>query len=209
MSPTAHGLGFEVLICDPREGYAHDWNPAAVRFVHGMPDDAVLAIEPDAHTAVVALTHDPRLDDMALLTALQSEAFYVGALGSRVNSEAQGAPARWALASAGAAPARPHRAAHRQPHAGGNRPVADGRGGGAEEWRPGAEPVGAAALCLSAGCLVPVSAPSCSPRGRAAVTARPVVRTSCWRRASAMRRCRRCSPPRWRTCAASPSGCWW
>ncbi|MFR0308865.1 XdhC family protein, partial [Escherichia coli] len=73
--------------CDPREGYAHDWNPAAVRFVPGMPDDAVLAIEPDAHTAIVALTHDPRLDDMALLTALQSEAFYVGALGSRVNSE--------------------------------------------------------------------------------------------------------------------------
>ena len=52
-----------------------------------MPDDAVLAIEPDAHTAIVALTHDPRLDDMALLTALQSEAFYVGALGSRINSE--------------------------------------------------------------------------------------------------------------------------
>tara|TARA_Y100001951_G_scaffold103704_1_gene113162 strand:+ start:610 stop:1581 length:972 start_codon:yes stop_codon:yes gene_type:complete len=86
VADLAHGLGFEVLICDPREGYAHDWD-AAVRFVPGMPDDAVLAIEPDAHTAIVALTHDPRLDDMALLTALQSEAFYVGALGSRVNSE--------------------------------------------------------------------------------------------------------------------------
>ena len=83
----ASGLGFEVLICDPREGYGHDWGGTAVRFVAGMPDDAVLAIEPDAHTAIVALTHDPRLDDMALLTALQSDAFYVGALGSRVNSE--------------------------------------------------------------------------------------------------------------------------
>lgn len=83
----AVGLGFEVLICDPREGYDHDWSDTPVRFVSGMPDDAVLAIEPDAHTAIVALTHDPRLDDMALLTALQSEAFYVGALGSRVNSE--------------------------------------------------------------------------------------------------------------------------
>jgi len=83
----AAGLGFEVLICDPREGYDHDWSDTAVRFVPGMPDDAVLAIEPDAHTAIVALTHDPRLDDMALLTALQSDAFYVGALGSRVNSE--------------------------------------------------------------------------------------------------------------------------
>ncbi len=87
VADLAHGLGFEVLICDPREGYAHDWDAAAVRFVPGMPDDAVLAIEPDAHTAIVALTHDPRLDDMALLTALQSDAFYVGALGSRVNSE--------------------------------------------------------------------------------------------------------------------------
>ncbi|HCW96085.1 MAG TPA: hypothetical protein DHU88_10235, partial [Pseudomonas sp.] len=47
------------------------------------------AIEPDAHTAIVALTHDPRLDDMALLTALDSAAFYVGALGSRRNSEAR------------------------------------------------------------------------------------------------------------------------
>lgn len=83
----AVGLGFEVLICDPREGYDHDWSDTAVRFVPGMPDDAVLAIEPDAHTAIVALTHDPRLDDMALLTALQSDAFYVGALGSRANSE--------------------------------------------------------------------------------------------------------------------------
>ena len=83
----AAGLGFEVLICDPREGYDHDWSDTAVRFVPGMPDDAVLAVEPDAHTAIVALTHDPRLDDMALLTALQSDAFYVGALGSRVNSE--------------------------------------------------------------------------------------------------------------------------
>ena len=82
----AIGLGFEVLICDPREAYNQDWPVAGVRFVDGMPDDAVLAIEPDAHTAIVALTHDPRLDDMALLTALESDAFYVGALGSRGNS---------------------------------------------------------------------------------------------------------------------------
>lgn len=81
----AAALEFEVLVCDPRAAYAHDW-PAPVRFVPGMPDDAVLACEPDAHTAIVALTHDPRLDDMALLTALSSEAFYVGALGSRANS---------------------------------------------------------------------------------------------------------------------------
>lgn len=83
----ALGLGFEVLICDPREGYDHGWRDADVRFVPGMPDDAVVTIEPDSHTAIVALTHDPRLDDMALLTALRSEAFYIGALGSRLNSE--------------------------------------------------------------------------------------------------------------------------
>lgn len=84
----AAGLGFEVLICDPRDAYRHDWSAdSQVQFVQGMPDDAVMAIEPDAHTAVVALTHDPRLDDLALLAALESPAFYVGALGSRVNND--------------------------------------------------------------------------------------------------------------------------
>jgi xanthine dehydrogenase accessory factor len=52
-----------------------------------MPDDAVRALPPDAHTAIVALTHDPKLDDMALIEALQSDAFYVGALGSRRNQQ--------------------------------------------------------------------------------------------------------------------------
>ncbi|EIK51502.1 hypothetical protein YO5_06626 [Stutzerimonas stutzeri TS44] len=82
----ARMLDFEVLICDPREEFAFGWEERNARFVPGMPDDAVLAIEPDERTAIVALTHDPRLDDMALLTALESRAFYVGALGSRVNS---------------------------------------------------------------------------------------------------------------------------
>ena len=50
-----------------------------------MPDDVVRELRPDAHTAVVALTHDPKLDDMALLEALRSDAFYVGALGSSRN----------------------------------------------------------------------------------------------------------------------------
>ncbi len=84
-------LDFEVLVCDPREEYASDLNPgtAAIRRVQGMPDDAVRALAPDAHTAVVALTHDPKLDDMALLEALQSGAFYVGALGSNRNQAAR------------------------------------------------------------------------------------------------------------------------
>jgi xanthine dehydrogenase accessory factor len=76
-------LDFEVLVCDPREEYACDL-PGVVR-VPGMPDDVVRDMLPDAHTAIVALTHDPKLDDMALLEALKSAAFYVGALGSRRN----------------------------------------------------------------------------------------------------------------------------
>ncbi|MFJ3487811.1 XdhC family protein [Pseudomonas sp. NPDC090202] len=80
-------LDFDVLICDPREEFTHGWEGVGARFVAGMPDDAVQAISPDAHTAIVALTHDPRLDDMALLTALKSDAFYIGALGSRVSSQ--------------------------------------------------------------------------------------------------------------------------
>jgi xanthine dehydrogenase accessory factor len=78
-------LDFEVLVCDPREEYAATLNMTGVTRVMGMPDDVVLELKPDAHTAVVALTHDPKLDDMALLEALNSEAFYVGALGSKRN----------------------------------------------------------------------------------------------------------------------------
>lgn len=80
-------LDFDVLVCDPREEYANTLiaTVPAIRRVDGMPDDAVSALPPDAHTAIVALTHDPKLDDMALLEALRSDAFYVGALGSRRN----------------------------------------------------------------------------------------------------------------------------
>lgn len=83
-------LDFEVLVCDPREEYAlslGEHPQAQGRRIPGMPDDVVRALQPDAHTAIVALTHDPKLDDMALLEALGSDAFYVGALGSRRNQE--------------------------------------------------------------------------------------------------------------------------
>ncbi|WP_085706782.1 XdhC family protein [Pseudomonas sp. B35(2017)] len=86
VAEMARLLDFEVLICDPRTEFVQDWEALHGRFVPGMPDDAVLSIQADERTAIVALTHDPRLDDMALLTALDSRAFYVGALGSRVNS---------------------------------------------------------------------------------------------------------------------------
>ncbi|MDE1166384.1 MAG: XdhC family protein [Pseudomonas sp.] len=87
VSEMARMLDFDVLICDPREEFNEGWDQPHARFVPGMPDDAVLSIQTDERTAIVALTHDPRLDDMALLTALDSRAFYVGALGSRVNSD--------------------------------------------------------------------------------------------------------------------------
>ncbi|PUE33413.1 XdhC family protein [Limnohabitans sp. Jir72] len=85
VAQMAQSLDFEVLVCDPREEYAATLQMNHVTRVMGMPDDVVVAIEPDAHTAVIALTHDPKLDDMALLEALNSQAFYVGALGSRRN----------------------------------------------------------------------------------------------------------------------------
>jgi xanthine dehydrogenase accessory factor len=78
-------LDFDVLVCDPREEYATTLGFEGVTRVMGMPDDVVLELKPDAHTAIVALTHDPKLDDMALMQALNTEAFYVGALGSRRN----------------------------------------------------------------------------------------------------------------------------
>ena len=87
VAEMARLLDFEVLICDPRKEFVYGWEEQHGRFVSGMPDEAVLSIQTDERTAIVALTHDPRLDDMALLTALDSKAFYVGALGSRVNSQ--------------------------------------------------------------------------------------------------------------------------
>ena len=92
VAAMATALDFEVLVCDPREEYALTLGAhrtPGVRRVEGMPDDVVRELHPDAHTAIVALTHDPKLDDMALIEALRSDAFYVGALGSRRNQEAR------------------------------------------------------------------------------------------------------------------------
>jgi xanthine dehydrogenase accessory factor len=86
LAQMALALDYEVIVCDPREEYGAEWPVPDTRFETAMPDDTVLAIEPDPHTAIVALTHDPKLDDMALLEALKSPAFYVGALGSRRNT---------------------------------------------------------------------------------------------------------------------------
>lgn len=89
VAQMARLLDFEILVCEPREEYRTAWDLPGVVHLTGMPDDEVVAMRPDAHTAIVALTHDPKLDDMALLEALGSNAFYVGALGSRRNQRAR------------------------------------------------------------------------------------------------------------------------
>ena len=87
-------LDYRVTVCDPREEYHEPWlKPAGTSALEGvtlsrlMPDDLVLAMNLDAHSALVAVTHDPKLDDLALMEALKSPAFYVGALGSRRNND--------------------------------------------------------------------------------------------------------------------------
>ena len=81
--------GFAVTVCDPREEYRGSWNVPAATVVSDMPDDVVAAFKPDRRSCVVALTHDPKLDDLALLEALNTDAFYVGGIGSRRNNEAR------------------------------------------------------------------------------------------------------------------------
>ncbi|HUX64851.1 XdhC family protein [Sulfuricella sp.] len=86
LAQMAQALDYQVLACDPREEYSAVWGVAGAELVPGMPDDAVIAFMPDVRSAVIALTHDPKLDDMALLEALKSPAFYVGAVGSNANN---------------------------------------------------------------------------------------------------------------------------
>lgn len=86
LSEMAQGLEFEVIVCDPRPEMLERWDVAGVRTISAMPDDAIREHATDVHSAIVALTHDPRIDDMGLLEALETNAFYVGAMGSRSTS---------------------------------------------------------------------------------------------------------------------------
>jgi xanthine dehydrogenase accessory factor len=86
LAQIAVGLGYQVTICDPRDEYTETWDIPGVALVRTMPDDTVRAMRLDERCAVVALTHDPKLDDLALMESLKSRAFYVGALGSRANN---------------------------------------------------------------------------------------------------------------------------
>ncbi len=91
LATMAQFNGFAVTVCDPREEYRSSWSVPGVQVVTDMPDDAMALFQPDRRSAVVALTHDPKLDDLALLEAIHSEAFYVGAIGSRRNNLARSA----------------------------------------------------------------------------------------------------------------------
>jgi xanthine dehydrogenase accessory factor len=86
LAQVAGAMDYRVIVCDPREEYRADWNLPGVELVHTMPDDLMIEAKLDARSAVVALTHDPKLDDLALMEALKSSAFYVGAIGSRLNN---------------------------------------------------------------------------------------------------------------------------
>jgi xanthine dehydrogenase accessory factor len=89
LASIAVGLDYQVTICDPREEYTDEWDVPGTTVVRTMPDDTVLDMRLDERSAVIALTHDPKLDDLALMEALKTPAFYVGALGSRRNNAAR------------------------------------------------------------------------------------------------------------------------
>jgi xanthine dehydrogenase accessory factor len=82
LAPMAALAGYEVTVIDPRQAFATEARFPGVRLVPDWPDEALGALRPDRRTAVVTLTHDPKLDDPALEVALRSDAFYIGALGS-------------------------------------------------------------------------------------------------------------------------------
>ena len=87
LASMATMLDYQVTVCEPRSEYHEGWDLIGGTMLSTtMPDDLVRSMKMDQHSAVVAATHDPKLDDLALLEALRTRAFYVGALGSRQNN---------------------------------------------------------------------------------------------------------------------------
>jgi len=86
LAEVASTVDFQVFVCDPREEYKTAWRAHDAKWIDGMPDDAVLAFRADGHSVILTVSHDPKLDDMALLEALKTDAFYVGAVGSKQTS---------------------------------------------------------------------------------------------------------------------------
>ena len=87
LAEMALALDYQVTVCDPRDEYLQAWQVDNAPIVREMPDDLVKRMLPDRHTAIVCLSHDLKLDDMALLEALISDAFYVGAIGSKASTQ--------------------------------------------------------------------------------------------------------------------------
>ncbi len=83
LAPMAAMAGFDVTVVDPRRAFATADRFPGVKLRHDWPDEAMAELVPDVRTAVVTLTHDPKLDDPALIAALRAPVFYIGALGSR------------------------------------------------------------------------------------------------------------------------------
>ncbi|OUV07335.1 MAG: hypothetical protein CBC47_09185 [Alphaproteobacteria bacterium TMED87] len=82
LAQFAQALDYHVVVCDPREEMIDQWPIKGVQLINGMPDDAVKEHANDHFSAIIALTHDPRIDDMGLMEALKTEAFFIGAMGS-------------------------------------------------------------------------------------------------------------------------------
>ncbi len=89
LSVMAHEAGYDITIIDPRAAFVENRGFGNAALVENWPDEVFRASPPDTHTAVVALTHDPKIDDAALLPALESDCFYIGALGSRKTQAAR------------------------------------------------------------------------------------------------------------------------
>ena len=87
LAELAVAMDYEVVVTDPREQMLQQWAGPDVTLIGGMPDDAVRHCCDDQHSIVITLTHDPRIDDMALMEALTSKAWYVGALGSKKTTQ--------------------------------------------------------------------------------------------------------------------------
>ena len=83
LAGMAETAGYDVIVCDPRRAFADDARFPAVEVSTEWPDDALNRLVPDLRTAVVTLTHDPKIDDPALEVAVRAPVFYIGALGSR------------------------------------------------------------------------------------------------------------------------------
>lgn len=86
LAAMALSTGFSVMVCDPRTEYRSSWSVSGAKVVADMPDDVVREFRADLRSCIITLTHDPKLDDLALLEALETPAFYVGAIGSRLNN---------------------------------------------------------------------------------------------------------------------------